>query len=1617
MSAEDSRLEVIDRLVEYVANKLPHDEAPLVKNFVRQYYLSVSAQDLASRSILDLYGAVLSHWHYIYQRQSAEVKVRSFNPDKEKDGWESPHTIIQIVFDDIPFLVNSVNMALNRLSLNIHLIIHMGNLKIIRNEEGKVLQILDGNAADPNLKSESAVYIEVDKQNNPEVLAKIEKEILDVLLDVRTVVEDWSLMKDKLSAIFQDLEKNPYLFIDKLELEESINFLKWLLDDHFTFLGYQEYRLVKAGEKIAYECVVDSYLGVLKLKNKFVESYLLSELPGSVQELILSKQLLVIGKTNMRSTVHRPVYTDFISIKLFNQKGEVIGERRFVGLYTAVAYNSSPKQIPFLRQKISQVLALAGFMPKSHDGRTLMNILETLPRDDLIQASKEELFELSTGILNLQERQRIRLFLREDVFRFFISCLVFVPRDKFTSALGEKMKTILQQEFSGTEVIMSTRFSESSLARIHFVVRIDSKQKLVYDVKALEKKLVEAGRTWQDRLADALVEHYGEKQGNDLLKHFQAAFPAGYQETFSALTAVTDIQYFETLSKEKPLTMSLYSSPKEPPEIIRFKLFRIGTTIPLSDVVPILENMGLRIISERPYEITPKGSMESIWINDYRMLYKKEGEFNIDLIKENFQEAFDHIWHGKAENDGFNRLVLSAQLTWREIMILRAYAKYLWQIGATFSQDYIENTFSANSDIAMMLVELFKLRFDLKHCVSEEQQLIQVQKIEKALEGVTNLNEDRILRRYMHTILATVRTNYYQTDKEDKPKPYLVFKLHSGKVPELPLPVPLYEIFGYSPRVEFIHLRAAKVARGGIRWSDRREDFRTEILGLMKTQQVKNAVIVPMGAKGGFVVKKMPEQGSYDQIMAEVVYCYQTLIRGLLDLTDNYKGDEVLNPSQVVRYDDNDPYLVVAADKGTATFSDIANAISKEYEFWLEDAFASGGSTGYDHKKMGITARGAWESVKCHFHELGFNPDQQDLTVVGIGDMSGDVFGNGMLLSKHIKLIAAFNHQHIFLDPNPDPEKSFLERQRLFLLPRSSWQDYSAEVISAGGGIYSRAAKLITLTPEVKEALHFYEDKVTPNELIRAILKAPVDLLWNGGIGTYVKATTEANLFVGDRTNDALRVNGAELRCRVVGEGGNLGFTQLGRVEYAKLGGRLNTDAIDNSGGVNCSDNEVNIKILLNDIVSLGKLTRKQRDEILAGLQDEIAELVLKNNRAQPRALNIAISQAADNLEMHGHLIQEMERIGKLDRALECLPDRKEIAARKLLKQGLTRPEIAVLMAYSKTILKEAVLKSDLPEDPYFQKELEQAFPVPLQMQFKEYMSRHRLKREIIVTQISNAVINHMGINFVNRLQDETGAEESDIIRAYVVAREIFKADELYQAIEALNGKVEAAVQYKMLHEVNRLIRRGARWFLRNKRIEINILEMIAQFGPKVAEVSNFLIQLLKNYNDEADSMMKSLIEAGIPAELAKRVGLMSTMFPALDIVEASMAHNFSVKDVSSIYFAIGEKLKLGFLGDLIKKQAVKDHWEALARANFRDDLDRQQCNLTISIMRHNGQEIHDVHNLIEKWLHKHHILVTRWKNLMVELENSPEFDFTMFAVVLRELLDMAQIRTYKKSK
>lgn len=1607
---EDGKDAIIDNVLNKISQKMSVDQSVLCCQFVRQFLDTVAVDDLREWDIDDLYGAMINFWSLMHERQKNETKIRIYNPDLERHGWQTTHTVVEIITDDMPFLVDSLRMVVNRLGLVSHLIIHMGALCVRRDSDTHgITEVLPlGSEHDKSVLLEAPMLIEIDRQTDPALLENLHKNFERVLADNRAVVEDWPMMRKRVREAIEELDVTAPM-IDKAEAEETRAFLNWIEDHHFTFLGVRDYKLITKGKDIILEPIPETGLGVLRSSLSKSSSRNITAMSPEARELTLSSRALIMFKTNTEATVHRSAYTDYIGIKRFDKNGKVVGERRIIGLYTSAAYNTNPRHIPFLRHKVASIMANSNFNPRSHVGKILLNILETLPRDDLIQGSEDDLLEISMGIYHMQERRRIRMFARTDLYHRFISCFVFVPKERYNTELRQAMQAVLESSFHAEEVTWSTWFSESILARIHFIIRTNPDDDTKWDFKEVEKKLIEIGRSWTDDLEHYLSEAYGEEHANQLFAYYKNAFPGNYCDSFSPRVAVYDIKHVEALSAKTPLIINFYHSMDEKPDSFRLKIYQNDVTISLSDVLPIVEHLGMRAISERPYLLKFE-SGKVTWINEFTLQYTSDLSFELDEIKELFQNAFASVWAKEVENDGFNQLVLGAGLTWRQVAILRTYAKYFKQIGFTFSQHYIEKALINNTSIARKLVSLFDLRFNPTISATRELDGVeQVNQIFKALDSVANLDEDKIIRQYVQVINATVRTNYYQIDKDGKHKSFISIKLNSKLIAKLPKPYPMFEIFVYSSRFEGVHLRGGKVARGGLRWSDRREDYRTEILGLMKAQQVKNAVIVPSGAKGGFVPKQTPANSTREQILAEGVACYQEFIRSLLDITDNYKDGVVVKPDQVVCFDEDDPYLVVAADKGTATFSDYANAISLEYGFWLGDAFASGGSVGYDHKKIGITARGAWESVKRHFYELDYDIAHNDFTVIGIGDMAGDVFGNGMLLSRHIKLVAAFNHVNIFIDPNPDAEISFKERERLFNLPRSSWTDYNSKLLSSGGGVFNRNAKSIPVSKEMKDVFDIKQDTVEPNELIRLILRARVDLLWSGGIGTFVKAHTETHTDVGDRNNDASRINARQLRCKVVAEGGNLGLTQLARIEYALRGGLIYTDFIDNSGGVSCSDKEVNIKILLNSIVANGDLTMKQRNLLLGEMTNEVAALVLLENVLQTRAISLTATQGLRSIDLHSRYISELERSGKIDRAVEFLPDDKMLIERKMSGKGLTTPTIAVLLCYSKTLLKEQILASDVPEDTYLKKLLISYFPNPLQQRFSKEMENHPLKREIIATTLSNIIINEMGFSFVFRMQEETGAPVSAIIRAYMISRRVLDIESVWTGMEKMESIISADKQSELVMQYVRLLRRVTRWFLRTQRTRLNISKAVKFFAPGVAELKKAIPEVLgEGHRALYEEFYNQYCAMGITPEFAHELTLPRALFSAMDIIDVAQSLNISVTNVARVYFNIGEYLALAWIRMQIIVHPTENNWESLSREALRDDLDWQQRLLTAGIIGLDDNK-QDYMLCFDNWTKIHAALIDRWRNILADLRSSPALNYTMFFVAIRELLDLTQ--------
>ena len=1622
VTAEQRKADLVDRLAAE-ARKRAGADAESVDGFIRRYFALVAPDDIIYTSFDTLLGSAMSLWEFGAERQQGAPRIRLFNPSVEKNGWGLEHSVIEIVNDDMPFLVDSVSAEISRRDRKIHLMLHPV-VRVQRDAKGRRLAIADTQSAPADAVVESYMHVEIDQETDPTELEAIRSSIEHILHEVRLAVADWRQMRERMATIVAELDAAK-LPMPAEEVEEAKNFLRWLDAGHYIFLGYRRYGFATREGKDFLPPEPKTGLGILREMRPESDKRGHEPLSREFSDYARKKDLLIITKANSRSVIHRPVPMDRIGIKRYDEAGNLIGEDRFLGLFTSAAYNKSVRDIPTLRLKTKRAIDRAGFDPHSHNGKALVDILETFPRDEFFQITDNDLFEIAKGILLLQERQRVALFTRRDVFERFVSCYVFVPRDRYTVEFKDRARTILEEAFEGRDTVVYDHVTpNSSLARGLFVVRTTAGKIPEPDVKRVEAYLAEAARTWSDRLLEALVQARGEDAGIEVHRRYKRAFPLAYQERFTAAAALYDIEHIEDVVTNDRLVVDLYRHRTDMRQF-HVKIIHSGAPVPLSELMPRLENMGVRVQSEVPYEVQPLGAAHPVRIRDFSL--DPEGmQDDLRAVKEKFQDTFISVWRRQAENDGFNRLVLAAELPWDDIVIVRAYAKYMRQIGVNLSEALIQQALVNNPAIVRLIVQLFATHFDPslgaaamrgqsaagpgvsgRHLAAMSLR----SQIEDALESVANPDEDRILRLYVTLIEATLRTNFYQRAADGSRKAYVSFKLDSPSIRELPLPRPMFEIFVYAPHMEGVHLRGGKVARGGIRWSDRREDFRFEILGLMKAQNVKNVVIVPMGSKGGFVVKNpSPDRETFQQ---EGIEAYKTFLRGLLDVTDNLRGDRVVAPVDVVRRDSDDPYLVVAADKGTATFSDIANSVSKDYGFWLGDAFASGGSAGYDHKKMGITARGGWEAVKRHFREIGIDTQSQDFTVVGVGDMSGDVFGNAMLLSPHIKLVAAFNHSHIFVDPSPDPRTSLNERRRMFDM-RLNWNGYNTELLSRGGAVYARTAKTVTLSAEAQKLLELSERTVTPTELIKAILRANADLLWLGGIGTYVKSSEEDHAAARDRANDAVRVNGNELRVRVVGEGANLGFTQKGRIEYNLAGGHINTDAIDNSAGVDTSDHEVNIKILLNDAIERGELKGgiESRNKLLAQMTDEVAALVLRDNYEQTQAISITHTLGEPLLDVQARAMRAMEKSGKLSRTLEFLPDDETIAERHAARLGLTRPEIAVLLAYSKIVLYQDLLASDLPDDPLLLNDLLLYFPHALRKEFPAAIGRHRLRREIIATCVTNNVINRIRPTFVWQMTEETGKPASDVVRGFTIIRDAFDLRSVWAAIEALDNKVPAALQTEMMISVSTLLERALRWILKSDYEKLDIAAYVSEFQPRIAAIEQRLEEILPaSVLEPVRAREVRLIEAGIPQQLADRIAALDVMTSAMDIVRISQSEQArsgaGVEEVARVYFGVGARFGLDRLRAAGAGIAADTAWQKAAVAALVDDLFNYQSVLASRVIAEsNGARGSDP---VESWLAKRHGVVERIEQTMNEVKSSPAVDIAMLTIASRQLRVLAE--------
>jgi glutamate dehydrogenase len=1585
------RAEQLERIAKVLQAKLEPAVAGPATQFARRLYARVPVEDL-SGAPEDLAGAAVSLWQLAAERKPGAAKVRVFNPRAGEHGWRSGHTVVEIVNDDMPFLVDSVSNAITDRGIAIHSLAHP-IVAVQRDAAGKRTALLEAVTGQGAL-AESVMHIEIDQHLEPAALKALEDAIRATLDDVRAAVADWKTMLARVDECLAGLDTAPPP-LPAEEVAEGKAFIAWLRDNNFTFLGYRENDFTEGADALS--PVAGSGLGILRDPSRRIirSAEGAADLPAGAREHLRRPELLMLLKANARSTVHRTVPLDYIAVKRFGSDGRVTGERRFVGLFTSGAYSRNPADIPYLRRKVRRVIERAGIAANSHDGKALQNILDTYPRDELFQTSEEDLFRIAMDMLHLQERPRIRLLVRRDDFERFVTCMVFAPRDRWSTDLRHRFEGILTEAFGGSVISRRTDIGEDTLARLLVTISLPADRPADPDLAEIEGRLVHAARAWTDDLREALRAQHGEEATNRLLRAYGEAFPSAYREHADANVALSDIDRLEALSDLAPLGLNLYRPIGADDTRAGLKLYHRGGAIALSDILPVLEAHGLRVLDERPYAIRAEGDHTRAHIHDLG-LEGRNGAIDLDLHKANFEDSVRAVWTGEAASDGFNKLVLLAGLSWREVAVLRAIARYLRQAGIAFSHEYMETALTGHARLARSLVHLFHARFDPAMDSRRATRVAAVEReITEALDDVTSLDDDRILRRFLNVIQSTWRTNFYQRTADGAPRTCFTLKLDSQAITDLPAPRPYTEIFVYSTRVEGIHLRGGKVARGGLRWSDRREDYRTEILSLMKAQMVKNAVIVPVGAKGGFVPLKAPPMSDREAWMADGIASYKLFVGSLLDLTDNIVGGKIVSPANTVRYDGDDPYLVVAADKGTATFSDIANALSVEHGHWLGDAFASGGSAGYDHKKMGITARGAWELVKRHFREIGTDIQTQPFTAVGVGDMSGDVFGNGALLSQQMRLLAAFDHRNIFIDPDPDPARSWAERQRLFNLPRSSWLDYDAKLISKGGGVFDRKAKSLPLTPEIRATFGITEDALTPNDLIRRLLTAEVDLLYFGGIGTYVKASTQTNADASDRTNDGVRIDGRDIRARVVGEGANLGFTQLGRVEFARKGGRINTDAIDNSAGVDCSDHEVNIKILLQGILAEGDMTVKQRDKLLAEMTDEVGELVLRDNYLQGQALTVAQSEGAAALAKQQRFMQGLERRGRLDRAVEYLPG--DLALAEDGGRALTRPELAVLLAYSKMVLYDDLLASNLPDDPHFNEDLVKYFPRPLRRQYGEALQRHSLRREIVATAVANSMVNRAGITFVNEMQEDTRATVADIARAYAVARDVFDLRPVWTEVETLDNKVPAELQTEMLGVVAALHRRSILWLLRHHAGDFEIGAAVANYKPGIGELRTGLQALLAGTAAAARAARFDMLKgAGVPDDLAGTVADLEALAAAFDIVDAARAAGVAASAVARVWYAAGERLGFDWLRDRAAHVEIRTDWDRRAISALLDDLDSAQRSLTAQAVAGGASDP------LDAWMKARGAALSRAENLLDEMRQQGALDLARLAIATR---------------
>lgn len=1592
---------IIKQVIELAKKKRQNK---LFLEFVEKFYSHNSPHDFVNYDVEEFYKLALENFNFCQEKPS-KTKVRIIkNPHQDVN-----QTIVDIINDDMPFLVDSSVSMLEEKGFDIQNIIHP-IYHIKRDKKGALLDIKTNKTDDKDYKKESIIQLHIKGFIDEEEQKNLISEITKLLQTVDIVVCDWKKIVKKTEEIKTNIKNTEYQ-----------EFLDWLVEKGFIFLGFKEFSYAKKQGKYHLDPDEKSALGVFRAKCDNYRPGVANAENDDIIDSIKTPYILEILKSSYKSRIHRFANAERIRIQKFSDKGQLVGEYRIIGLFTSAAYHQDSLTIPIIRTKISNVIEKSGYEKGSHNYKDLISVLEDYPRDELFQILEQDLLRIATGIVMICGRNKIKFFARKDKFGRFISCLVFMPKDRGNAELRARVRKYIAKRYNGEIADNFVQITELNLVRLQIIIRVNDKNTALQEL-AIEKEITELAKPWSESLREEIQAQHPGKTGNELFKKYRESFSVSYINRFNARRAALDVATIDKAINNDQVLFKLYKSSQEEPEIAELKIYSPQKELYLSDVMPVLESFGLNVIHEHTYLV--KAGEKNLSINYFRL---NLGEIKLnDDLKLRFEEAISLAWNKILSIGSLNRLLIHSNLDWKEVFVIRAYAKYLYQAGFRHDQEYVSNILVKNGVITKLLLELFSTKFDpnlkISHKKRQEKIAEITKKIENHLHKVPDASHDIAIRKFFNLIKGTLRTNFYQCNEDGCFKGYISFKLDCKNIPDLPLPLPHAEIFVFSNKMEGSHLRGGKVARGGLRWSDRQEDFRTEVLGLVKAQMTKNAVIVPVGSKGAFVVKKDLSGLSREEFMEEGISCYKTFLRGILDLTDNVIDGNIIHPENAILHDDADPYLVVAADKGTATFSDIANSISKEYNFWLGDAFASGGSEGYDHKKMGITAKGAWVCVMRHFREMGRDTQSQDFTCVGVGDMGGDVFGNGMLLSPHTRLVAAFNHMHIFIDPNPDAKKSYKERQRLFALPRSSWEDYNKSLISNGGGIFNRNAKSIKISKHIQKALDITESELTPDQLITAILKAPVDLLWNGGIGTYVKSASESNADVGDKANDKLRINGQDLRCKVVGEGGNLGFTQQGRIEYALNGGRINTDAMDNSAGVDCSDHEVNIKIALNEALRHKKITIKQRNKILESMTEEVAALVLKDNYTQSQAITIASHQGYSANGIYGQFLKKLEKNGLLDRKIEFLPSNKELQKRQAEKIGLTRPELCVILSYAKMEIYQELLSSKLPDDKFFTEDLQNYFPKEMHKKFSDEIQNHQLRREIIATQITNSVVDYGGITFVNQICQESAYTIPEIVKCYIIAINSFDLSNLWQEIQdKQNPSISNRVYAQMFFSINKLLERSVLWLLRN-RPKGDLTSTISRFKAIADDLSSFLTEVLAKDSREAFEKKCELYRlSNIETNLAAKVAKMNPIASTFDIAEISAKSKFSLKTIAKIYYQVGTRFSLKWLRSTLSDLPCDGYWERLSSKSLVEDLYSYQMRIAQKIVdatcdadscdtKSVEEWIKNAGHLsVEQWTKSVGFLVERYDNFITDIKSNSNHDISMFIVAINRLKPLLQ--------